>query len=512
MNNTIDSWSDLTKNALELLQAKDLSDLYVDRLKFELEEIDKQGANAYWIGLIKLGKRFKSNPNMLVLPWIFGLVDVDPIAHRKEPMLCTVKASAVRSHNDAHGVIPSDIIKDPDMPDIDLDCLPAARDPIKQYALKTYGLGLNDDGYGPVCSVGTWQTYKFKSAILDVSRALQAVDQNEVFGLTTKLPEDVDHLKDGGFATCKNRVLDNITNIDKECGCIHKYVLCPDCGSADTDSPTIGKLLNEFENLAKFNQKYPVVIEYASKLVGRVRNMGMHAGALIIADRSLYGNIPMAKNSGTGYWVSMWTEGRNTQLSKFGYCKWDVLGLKTLEYIYTCCKLIEQNRGIFFGTAKPSGEGPAMDGWDDIDPTQNRAGHYYDGEGNKHYILLNDPYALALANEKKTDAIFQFDTDLAKCCRFDSKVLTDKGFIEIRHLQSGVDKIAFLNRFNQMGYTSDFTVVASGRKLLYNVELEDGRVLHLTADHRVLTIRGYRKVSELTIEDEIVEICEHLNI
>ena len=42
MSNTIDSWSDLTKNAFELLQAKDLSDLYVDRLKFELEEISRR--------------------------------------------------------------------------------------------------------------------------------------------------------------------------------------------------------------------------------------------------------------------------------------------------------------------------------------------------------------------------------------------------------------------------------------------------------------------------------------
>jgi intein/homing endonuclease len=61
-----------------------------------------------------------------------------------------------------------------------------------------------------------------------------------------------------------------------------------------------------------------------------------------------------------------------------------------------------------------------------------------------------------------------------------------------------------------MDYTSDFTVVSSGKKLIYNVELEDGRILNLTSDHRVMTQRGYLKVSELTNDDEIVEINDYL--
>lgn len=402
----ISHWDDVVSASKDILATRTTDQSYLDRLKFELSEIDKQGANAYWLGLITAKKKFKTNPNMLLLPWLFDLVDKDPIQTRSEPMLCTVRASKVKAHREEYGSVPSDIIKDQDMPDIDLDCLPEARDPIKEFAMQKYGVGLNDDGYGPVCSVGTWQTYKFKSAIMDVSRALAAVDQSEVYELTTKLPEDVDNLKDGGFAPCKNRIIDNSTGNDKECGVVHNEATCPSCGSTDTENPTLGKLLVEYENLMAFTKKYPTVIEYAVKLVGRVRNMGMHAGALIIADRSLYGNIPLAKNSGRGYWVSMWTEGRNTQLSKFGYCKWDVLGLKTLEYIFRCSQLIEQNRGISFGQN--------AEGWNDIDPTQNRAGHYFDGEGVKKYISLNDEHALQIANDQKTDGIFQFDTDLAK--------------------------------------------------------------------------------------------------
>ena len=55
-----------------------------------------------------------------------------------------------------------------------------------------------------------------------------------------------------------------------------------------------------------------------------------------------------------------------------------------------------------------------ISGWDDIDPADRRAGHFFDKDGNKHKIDLDDEHCLALANNQQTDTIFQFDTDLAK--------------------------------------------------------------------------------------------------
>ncbi len=55
-----------------------------------------------------------------------------------------------------------------------------------------------------------------------------------------------------------------------------------------------------------------------------------------------------------------------------------------------------------------------MDGWDENNPEEDRAGYYYDPEGNKHPIQLNDPEAIRAADEQKVDAVFQFDTQLAK--------------------------------------------------------------------------------------------------
>ena len=399
------TWEEIIKKAALTLIKRKCSQEYTNRLKFEIKEIEKQGATAYWLGLFNDKKEFSSNPNFLVLPWLLEMVAADPIKARTTPILNSVRASTVAQFHHEHGYVPPDFLKDPDQPDIDIDCLPEARDPIKDYATSTYSAHIKD-GYGAVCSVGTWQTYKFRSAIIDVCSATGWLDKQEALKVTTKLPEDVDDLKDGGKAGCKGRIVNAKTGEEKECGFFHDTTKCPKCGSTDTDGITLGKLLFEHTDLKIFADKNPEVISHAVKLIGRIRNMGMHAGALIIADRTLYGNIPLAKSAKHGYWISMWTEGRNTQLSKFGYIKWDILGLKTLKYIFECCKLIESNRGISFGEN--------MSGLDDIDPSQERAGHYFDGQGNKQYINLNDKRALALANAQMTDGIFQFDTDLAK--------------------------------------------------------------------------------------------------
>lgn len=458
------TWEDIVTAATSGLTTRNLNGIYQERLKFELAEVEKQGAETVWINRYRDGKKFASNPNNLVLPWVLGMVEEDPIASRKTPILNTVRASKVLAFKEANGAVPHDLIKDSDSPDIDIDCLPAARDPLKQYAIDQYGKDF-DDGYGSVCSVGTWQTYKLKQALVDAAIALGLISgyrgqggkgkkaSDEIPAYVSKLmnryefeqkynanlPDDVDELKDGGKAVCKGKIRNAETNEEKDCGHSHAGLVCEKCGATETDGPTIAQLLKEHPILQELQRDFPAgpfadgsgdhpsLIDAAVALIGRVRNMGMHAGAIIITDRPLYGNVPLARSGRKGYWVSMWTEGRNTQLSKFGYIKWDWLGLKTLEYIFKCCRLIEENRGISFG--------PNMSGWDDIDPLKRRAGHYFDGSGKKHYIHLDDMYALKLANEQKTDGVFQFDTDLAKSI-----------------LANGVRSFEDLMLFNAMGH------------------------------------------------------------
>lgn len=416
------TWDQLKKASFRSLEKRGLDGIYQKRLRFELDQIELQGTNQYWLNTVTEHKQFSSNPSQLLLPWLFNLVKSDPIAASNGKTVSSANYNIIMKMLSSTGKLPPGIYQDQDKPDIDIDCLPEARDKIKDYAAQQYGAKINDD-YGAVCSVATWMTYKLRSAIIDVAAATEICTKTEAIKLTKELPDEVDDLHDNGASICKGKVLDKSNNQEKDCSTTHAEAKCPNCGSSDAETPTIGRLLQEHELLRVFHRDYPEVINYAVRLVGRIRTMGKHAGALIITDRPLFGNIPMAYDSNAGHWKSLWTEGRSTQLSKLGYTKWDILGLKNLRYICECSWLIEKNHGISFGektnirleTSDGKEVGvPSMTGWDDINPEDDRAGHYFDKNGNKTKIELNDKKALRLASESKTDAVFQFDTDLAK--------------------------------------------------------------------------------------------------
>ena len=78
---TTASWESITDSAI--IAAQGLGEEYVERLNFELKEIDKQGANQRWINYVIDGKKFGSNPKNLVFPWLLGMVEEDPIANRQ---------------------------------------------------------------------------------------------------------------------------------------------------------------------------------------------------------------------------------------------------------------------------------------------------------------------------------------------------------------------------------------------------------------------------------------------
>jgi DNA polymerase-3 subunit alpha len=285
---------------------------YASRLAFELREIIKQGANDYWLDLIKARRKFDVNPNGLVLPFVLGITTVDPI-----------KAG-----------IPHKVEYHADMPDIDCDLMPEARPHIKAYAIQKYGAD-------NVCSVGLWQTFNPKLALQDVARALGA-DVHEAMQLTKDLPAEFDEM-------------------GKEAA------------------------LDEYPEIAAYARAHPDVVDMAYRVVGRIKTAGIHAGGLVISSVPIRDYVPLMRlhinRDGIGEWATAWTEGRSPQLSKMGFVKFDMLGLKTIQYIWQACKLVERNRGVKIR-------------WDEVP--------------------LDDAATLKLASDLKTDSSFQFDTDLAK--------------------------------------------------------------------------------------------------
>lgn len=110
------------------------------------------------------------------------------------------------------------------------------------------------------------------------------------------------------------------------------------------------------------------------------------------------------------------------------------------------------------------------------------------------------------------------------CLAGDSVIMLDSGFVTIEELflrsQSGIlheDPIGLkLPSFNEE--TNDIeedelvAVVCNGEREILEIETENGQTLKLTADHRIMTHRGWVTAGELTAEDEIMQVADYIHL
>ena len=531
LDTAVSSIEQLREIAFE--NAQNLSEDHKKRLEFEFSQLEVQGAEQRWINHYNNGDRFDKNPKNLVLPFVLGLLidPKDPLEQRSDEMLLSSHYTDVMTYISKHGKLPSDMFRDADVPDVDIDCLPDIRDELKDYATKRFSNSENLEDIA-VCSVGTWQTYKFSSALADAGEATGQAYRGVVQKITTALPADIDEIGPGGTSKCAGSVI--VDGKEVECGTEHPFSKCPRCGSAETEKMTVGQALEQYTELSEFATRHPRVLAYALRMIGRFRNTGKHAGALIVSDGPLFGHLPMLFNN--DQWISFLSEGQNQELSKWGWIKYDVLGLKTIGYIYHACLAIQRNRNILFGEPQPiegRNEQFMLDGIEFNDPEERIAG-YYIKDGVKHFISLDDPESIALANEGKMNSVFQFDTPLAgrilkngskrfedlmiynamghpgplQCVAPYTKISTRIGDVEIIDLLNSSNKpdLLFFDSDFKESYTSDYDVFQTGVQDVYRVELEDGTTVDVTDNERFLTEDGYKELRNLKEGDEIYTV------
>ena len=340
MSKPVANWTELKELALN--ECAKYTPEHRTRLDFEIKEIEKQGAGDYWTRTNNAGVVYNSNKNGLVIGFLIGITTVDPIAAK----------------------IPHIVEYRSDFPDVDVDLLPGARENIEKFAAERYGAD-------KVCAVGLWQTYKPKSALQDAARALNkgAEKLAEVMKLTKELPEEFDKLMDE----------DNAER---------------------TNEQALKAGIDEYPTFKAFYQDNKELVDMAFRMIHLVKTQGRHAGGLIIANVPIGDHIPLTLCSKR--LTSAWTEGHSSQLSKFGFVKFDMLGVRTLLYIRSCLDHIKANKNIVID-------------WSDIDPTQDRAGWMIDAnDGSRSPILFSDGPALEMANQLRTETVFQFETEFAK--------------------------------------------------------------------------------------------------
>lgn len=277
---------------------------YVDRLKMEFDIITKKGFADYFLVVEKIvtdskekygewavGPGRGSSAGSLV-SYCLRITDIDPIEY---DLLFERFIDEGRE----------------DYPDIDLDFDPRIRDWVKDHVVELFG---KDN----VCSIGTYSTYRTRAVILDVARAL-----GEDLSIANQVTKGIDPLKSFEDEDGEDTKVDNMSFDD---------------------------LCRHYPELDSYFASYPMVRFHAEVLRNQVKNMGTHAGGVIISDTSFQDRIPILYDkvsSDERKIISAWAESGSTQeLSAVGIVKYDILGLKNLPIISDCIKLVEKTKGI----------------------------------------------------------------------------------------------------------------------------------------------------------------------
>lgn len=199
----------------------------------------------------------------------------------------------------------------PDPPDIDTDFDPRIRDWVKQHIVEVFGAN-------NVCSIGTYQSYKTRAVILDVARAL-GENLAEVNAVTKRI-EPLRAFEDDSGEEFK------------------------------VDQMEFDDICEHYPELKTYFEAHPEVRRHAEILRNQVKNMGTHAGGVIISDLDLRDRIPVLydkPSSENRQVISAWAESGSVQeLSSVGLVKYDILGLNNLPVISDCVRLIEQTTGV----------------------------------------------------------------------------------------------------------------------------------------------------------------------
>jgi len=266
------------------------SEPHKKRLAAELDEIGNQNEWGYFVDLYENEVKYDNNDNNLLIPYLLGIVDDFDI--EKEPKFY-------------YG----------DWPDADLDFFKEVRDYLKDdWAKKEFG-------ERNVCSIGSYNTFGIKSALIDMARVF-SLDRNEILSLTKPLEAKDD----------------------------------------EGDIMTWDMAMELYPKLKEWCERNEDAASAAKVLLGRRRSMGKHAGGLIISSVPLDEFVPLCVDK-DGIPVSSWTEGQHSQdLQEVGCVKCDLLVSKDNERCARIVELVKKKHNLASINALPE-----SNDWSDTD-------------------------------------------------------------------------------------------------------------------------------------------------
>ena len=174
----------------------------------------------------------------------------------------------------------------PSAPDIDMDYADNRRDDIIEYAKQKYG-------EEKVAQIGTFGTMMARAAVKDVARAL-----GHPYSTGDRISKLIP-MGSQGFAMTIDRALEI--------------------------EPDLAKLY-------KLDSESQQVIDFAKRIEGRVRHVGVHAAGVVIAPEPLHNFVPIQVDSKSGKHITQY-EMHSVGEDGVGLLKFDFLGIKNLAIL-----------------------------------------------------------------------------------------------------------------------------------------------------------------------------------
>ncbi|VTU29026.1 DNA polymerase III subunit alpha [Variovorax sp. PBL-H6] len=306
---------------------------YVERLEFEINTILKMGFPGYFLIVgdfinwakkngCPVGPGRGSGAGSLVA-YALKITDLDPLEYKLlfERFLNPERVS---------------------MPDFDIDFCQSNRDRVIDYVKDKYGRDA-------VSQIATFGTMAARAAIRDVGRVL---DMSYTFcdGISKLIPN-----KPGMSVTLQYPPVPKVEG-DK-----NNYAI--------EMEPQLAARIEKEEEVR-------MLVELAQKLEGMTRNIGMHAGGVLIAPGKLTDFCPLYQQPGSDSAVSQYDK---DDVEAIGLVKFDFLGLATLTILEIAKEFIVKR---------------------------------HKGQENFAYedIRLDDTATYRLFSEGKTEAVFQFES------------------------------------------------------------------------------------------------------
>ena len=304
---------------------------YVERLEFEIATIVAMGFPGYFLivsdfitwakaNACPVGPGRGSGAGSLVA-WALSITDLDPLQYKLlfERFLNPERVS---------------------MPDFDIDFCQANRERVIDYVKAKYGRDA-------VSQIATFGTMAAKAALRDVGRVL-GMGYGHVDSIAKLIPAPP------GKTVTLAKVPDK-----------------PDPGLiyARKEEPEIDKREAADEEVAE-------LLALATRVEGIVRNIGMHAGGVLIAPGKITDFCPLYQQPGSDSAVSQFDK---DDVEAIGLVKFDFLGLATLTILELAREFIVANH-------------------------PERAGFTFDS------VPLDDPAVYKLFADGLTEAVFQFES------------------------------------------------------------------------------------------------------